>query len=206
MNPLDCQMRRATIEDLDRLRSLWTQAALPVETLVKSLTEFQVAQAPDGTLLACIGLHLEGQHGKIHSACYRGPEIRVALEQPLWDRVQSVARNHGLWRLWIQDQSPVWRAHGFQEVEESVLQKLPPHFGPSHGSWLSLKLRDEIPPTISVEREFEMFRQLQQDWTLKAARQAIVLKVLAFLIAVTLLGFAGWMLWHIMRRLPILTN
>ena len=206
MNPIDCQIRRATIEDLHRLRSLWTQAALPVETLVKSLTEFQVAQAADGTMLACIGLQLDAQQGKIHHACYRSPEMRLALDQPLWERLQSVARNHGLWRLWTQDRSPVWRDRGFQDSDKSVLKKLPSRFGDPDDHWLVLKLRDETTTTISFEQEFELFKQAQQDWTHKALRQARVLKVLALLIAVILLAAAGWMLWHFMQRLPNLTK
>lgn len=202
MIPPTYQMRRATIEDLDRLRSLWAQTGLPNSALDKSLTEFQVAEAADGTLLACIALQLEAQQGKIHTPCYRSPEWRLALEQPLWERVQSVARNHGLWRIWTQDPSPFWRATGFQVAESKALEKLPPRFGRQEDGWAVLQLRDETVPAISFEREFELFKQSQEDWTRRALRQARTLRVVAILIAVLLFALTGWMLWHLMQNLP----
>lgn len=201
MTPPSYQMRRATIEDLDRLRSLWSQAAGTNSALDRSLTEFQVAEALDGTLLACIGLQLEAQQGRIHTPCFRTPECRAELEKALWERVQSVARNHGLWRLWTQDPSPFWRAHGFQEADPNALEKLPPRFGRQDGGWSTLQLRDEVSPEMSFEHEFEMFKQSQQEWTQRTLRQARVLRVLAIMVAVALFAAAGWLLWQIMRGL-----
>lgn len=206
MNPPHYQMRRATIEDLVRLRSLWAQAALPVEILDKHLTEFQVAEAADGVLLACVALQLDGQQGKIHSPAYRSPEARRALEQPLWERVQSVAKNHGLWRLWTQDPNPFWRAHGFEDADANAREKLPPRFGPPDNAWLVVKLRDEVAPAISFEHEFELFKQSQQDWTNRALRQARVLRILAILLGALLFAVAGWMLLHLMQALPTVTK
>ena len=62
-------MRRATIEDLAGLRALWSQARLPVPALEKTLTEFQVAARANGALIACAGLQLDGQQGRIHTLC-----------------------------------------------------------------------------------------------------------------------------------------
>lgn len=206
MSPVNCQMRRATVDDLAKLRMLWKQAELPVAALERCLTEFQVAEGVDGTLLACLGLRLEAQHGKIHSAAYRSLETRLELEQRLWERMRSVARNHGLWKLWTQDGSPFWRAQGFQEADENVLKKLPPRFGEPAGAWLFLPLRDEIAPAISVEQEFELFKQAQRDGSDRAFRQARVLRFFAIVIGTMVLLCALGMAWYFLRHLPKLTQ
>jgi N-acetylglutamate synthase-like GNAT family acetyltransferase len=195
-------MRRATIEDLDRLRSLWAQAPVLSVTLDKSLTEFQVVEAADGTLLACIGLQLDAQQGRIHTPCYRTPESRGELERALWERVQSVARNHGLWRLWTRDSSPFWRAQGFENAHGKALEKLPARFGRQDSGWSVLQLREEVSPEMSFEHEFEIFKQSQQEWTQRTRRQARLLRVMAFLVAIVFFAVAGRLLWHLMQGLP----
>jgi len=107
-----------------------------------------------------------------------------------------------LWRLWTQDPSPFWRAHGFQEADANALEKLPPRFGRQDNGWFTLQLRDEVSPEMSLEHEFEMFKQSRQEWTQRKLRQARVLKVLAIMVAVALFGVAGWLLLQLMRGLP----
>lgn len=206
MSPIDCQLRRATLDDLARLRQLWEQAKLPAATLEKSLTEFQIAEAADGTLLACIGLQLEAQQGRIHTEVWTNSEMQAEMRSRLWERVLTVAKNHGLWRLWIQDQSPFWRAQGFVEADANALMKWPARFGERTEHCLVLQLREEIAPAISFEHEFELFKQSHQDQTNRTLRQARVLRVFAAVVAALLLVFAFWMMWFLLRRLPVLSK
>jgi N-acetylglutamate synthase-like GNAT family acetyltransferase len=202
MNPSPYQMRRATLEDLPGLRELWQQGERPVADLEKRLTEFQVATAIDGTLLGCIGLQIASQQGQIHSEIYKSLEMKAELHSLLWDRVQALARNHGLHRLWVQEQTASWRSRGFQEADADALQKLPQSFGGSPQSWFTLRLREEAATAVSLEREFELFKQSQKEMSERALRQARTLRLLAGIVAIAGLSLALWAVWKVLRRLP----
>jgi N-acetylglutamate synthase-like GNAT family acetyltransferase len=202
MDVSNFQTRRATLDDLVELRKLWHQAGFPGGDLEKRLTEFQIAETADGTLLGCIGLQLESQQGKIHSETYCTPKAEDALRPRLWDRIQAVARNHGLCRLWTQSGIPFWRSQGFQQADASLLPKLPAGFGDPKQNWCTLKLREESAAGLSLEREFELFKQSQQDLSDRVLRQARILRVLAGVIAVLVLLLAIWGMWYVMHRLP----
>lgn len=111
MDPSALSARRATLEDLPLLQALWQEAGLPGEELEKFLAEFQVVADEDGSLLAAIGLLVEGSHGLLHTesiavaATDRADELRAAL----WRRLQIVARNQGLHRIWTQEDGEFWR-------------------------------------------------------------------------------------------------
>ena len=193
-------MRRATLEDLAGLRPLWVQAPRGAAELEKQLTEFQVAVASDGTLLACIGLRIAGPHAKVHHETYRSLEMKTELRDAVWERVQSVARNHGLCRIWIEEADAVWRERGFVEAEPALLRKLPASFGDRGRSWKTLPLREEISPAVSLEREFELFKQSQREKSDRALRRARALKVVAGFIAAGTLALALGALGYVLRR------
>jgi N-acetylglutamate synthase-like GNAT family acetyltransferase len=202
MSPSQYLMRRATLEDLSSLRELWRLAGFPVADLERRLTEFQVVIAPDGVLLGCVGLQIENQQGKIHSETYKSLEMQTELRSLLWERLQALARNHGLHRLWVAEDSAAWRPRGFQEAGAEVLQKLPQRFGGAPQSWFTLKLREEAAAAISIEREFELFKQSQKEVSERSLRQARALKLLAGMIALAGLVLSLWLVWRVLRRLP----
>jgi N-acetylglutamate synthase-like GNAT family acetyltransferase len=202
MNSANSQTRRATLDDLVELRKLWQQTRLSITHLERHLTEFQIVETADGTLLGCVGLKLEGPHGKIHSEAYRNSDLVAELRPRLWERIQSVSRNHGLARLWIQDENPFWRSQGFLRADSSALEKLPTSFGGTEELWLSLKLRDEAAPTLTLEHEFELFKESQRELSARVLRQARTLRVLASIIALLALAMVVWGVWHIIQRLP----
>src|SRR5262245_23646061 len=105
--------RRATIEDLQKLTPLWTREGLPAEELGKRFQEFQVIDGSDGALAGAIGLHITGQEGRLHSEAFLHPEEAEPLRARLWERVQMIAKNHGLVRLWTQLNAPFWSQNGF---------------------------------------------------------------------------------------------
>ena len=184
MTPLNLQARRATLDDLPELRLLWASCGLAAETLEPRLTEFQVVDAGDGILRGCAGLHIAAQQGRLHSECMTAtaPEIRELL----WERMQAVAKNHGLLRLWVDSADPLWVSRGFLPENDGDHKGIPPSFG-GGASWLHLKLRDDAASAISLEREFELFKQSQQDLSAKALQQARALKVVAWIVAIAAL-------------------
>ncbi len=189
MNPSSFQARRATVEDLLKLRSLWQKKNLPVADLEKRFTEFQLAESEDRILLGAIGLHIDQQQARLHSEAYTSEEVEEVCRLQLWQRVQSVVRNHGLFRVWTQAEEAFWPQNGFSQAEGQVLEKLPASFGDRSGRWFTLQLREESGPAISLDGEFELFTQAQREGTAKAMQQARVLKTLAYvLVLIFLLG------------------
>jgi len=61
------RVRRATLDDIGQLATLWHSMKLPAEDLGRRITEFQVAEGPDGKVLGAIGMQITQRHGRIHS-------------------------------------------------------------------------------------------------------------------------------------------
>src|SRR5690242_10104062 len=108
------QARRATIEDVAKLVPLWKQEGLPWQDLEKRFKEFQVIEGDGGEVLGAIGLQISGLEGRLHSEAFAHAEQADALREKLLARVQIVASNFGLVRLWAQFATPFWNASGFQ--------------------------------------------------------------------------------------------
>ena len=67
MSTAPFQCRRATIDDLPALKSLWQSMNLPVPDLERRLTEFQVAVDSGNTLIGAVGFQMAGKQGLVHS-------------------------------------------------------------------------------------------------------------------------------------------
>lgn len=186
MNPGNHRVRRATLDDLVPLRVLWQALNLPVADLEKRLTEFQVVEAPEGKVAGALGLQmLEGQ-GLIHGEVFADFAIADQLRSLLWERIQSVASNHGLFRLWTCERAPFWSHCGLLPATAEVMAKLPAPWHGREAHWLTLKLREETSATLSVEREFALFMDAEKERTQAALAQARLLKTIATVLAVLL--------------------
>jgi N-acetylglutamate synthase-like GNAT family acetyltransferase len=186
MNPNQRVVRRANVDDLDGLRNLWVRTHLQVLDLEKRLTEFQVVASTEGDLIGAVGLHIDLRQGRIHSEAFLRAEDAVEARPWLWERLQTLARNHGLIRLWTREKAAFWGEVGFTEPSVEALAALPPAYRDGQGRWLTLGLRDESAAIISVEKEFELFQQAQRATTedlLARARQmkVVVIGVVLFL-------------------------
>lgn len=175
-------LHRATVDDLVGLKQLWERAHLQVLDLEKRLTEFQLIATETGDLLGAVGLHIEGKHGKIHSEAFAQTDDQDALRQLIWERVQSVSRNHGLVRLWTEEGAPFWSQRGFIAADADMLKKIPPGFGGAVRHWLTLQLKEETVPTLSLDQEFELFQQSQRQSTEQVMAQARKLRSAAYVI------------------------
>lgn len=183
------QARRATLEDLPSLRSLWHSARLPVDDLEKRFTEFQVVPAEDGNILAAVGLQLLKQNGYIHSEVFSDPALGVQLRPLLWNRIMTVAKNNGLHRLWTLPTASFYREKGFLDVDAALRQKVPAEFGNPGADWISLKLKDDA--VISAEREFEIFAMAQREESARMMSQAQSFRLIAYiLLFLSLVGVA----------------
>jgi len=194
MNSPGYQARRAVLEDLPALRQLWTVEQLPALDLEKRFTEFQVAEGPDGQIVAALALQVQGTHGKVHSESFIDFGLTDTLRPLLWERVLSVARNRGLARLWTLESTLFWRGEGFQPPAPDLVTKVPANFGDPGAEWITLKLKDELLSSLTPEQEFALFKESVQQDTEKMMQQARMMKWVAtvaaviFFIVVTIAG------------------
>jgi hypothetical protein len=219
MTEPNCRVRRATIDDLIELRRLWEQAQLPVLDLEKRVTEFQVAEVdfdnvtdlpiaedpdqppdPSGRILGAIGLQIQGQHGRLHSEAYALGQADV-IRPLLWERTQTIARNHGLIRIWINGSSDhFWIDKGFKTADADALKGLPEKLAFAGDlSWLTLGLRTAT--SVSLEQELAILRQAQQAESAKRGRQAQMLRALAAVVVLVVLLLMAFAAWYILRGL-----
>ena len=182
MSSPDYSLRRATVDDLDGLKQLWERARLQVLDLERRLTEFQLIVTESGDLIGAIGLRIDGKQGSLHSEAFAQPEQEEGFRALLWERIQIVARNHGLVRMWTQERSPFWQQAGFADPPPEILKKLPVSFGDAQARWLMLQLRDENLAALSVEHEFDLFQTAQKEETDKLMRLGQSLKTIVFVV------------------------
>jgi N-acetylglutamate synthase-like GNAT family acetyltransferase len=178
------QVRRASIEDLPTLVALWTEENLPGSELEERFKEFQVVATPDGQVLAAIGLVISGVDGLLHSEVFAHPEQADSLRELLWQRAQILGQNHGIVRFWTSLATPFWHLNGFRSPDSAMLSRLPSTFSLHNGPWLFLQVKEEVPASFSVEREFALFREAQKEETERLFRQARILKVIAAVLGI----------------------
>jgi N-acetylglutamate synthase-like GNAT family acetyltransferase len=198
----NCTARRANLEDLPALKGLWDVARLPVLELEKHLTEFQVVTRPDGVILGAIGLKMAGAHGLIHSEAFYQPEHEDEYRPMLWGRLQVLARNHGLARLWTREGAPFWHQSGFAPAGPEELKSFPPALGDPHATWMTAQLREESLLSPNLEREFEIFQMSQREGSERILRQARLFKWLAALIAIGFFVAALLLFIFVLRKAP----
>ena len=199
MNPASFKCRRATIEDLPPLKSLWQSMNLPVAELERRLTEFQVVQDGGGTLIGAIGFQMTGKHGLIHSEGFTDFGAADTARPLLWERVQMLAGNHGTVRAWTKEATQFWK-HTLSKPDEDAIAKIPPAWAALPGDWLTLKLREDVEEVLSLDKEFEKFASSSKMETEAALGQAKTFKTAAMtaaiLLAVVVLVATVMMLLH----------
>lgn len=181
------RVRRATIDDLPKLIPLWNQENLPVHELEKRFKEFQVAEAEGGELIGALGVKIAGPECLVHGEAFAHPEQADALRTKLWDRSLVLIKNHGLARVWTQLSSPFWNTNGFQVASAELLTKVPVEFAGNPAPWRYLQLREMAAPAVSIDKEFALFKEAEQESTQRIFRQAKVLKMVAGVVAAIVL-------------------
>jgi N-acetylglutamate synthase-like GNAT family acetyltransferase len=181
MSPPNLRIRRATTDDFQSLRGLWNSMRFPAEELEKRLTEFQVVETPDGQIAGAIGLQIAGQHALLHSEGYTDFSVADAARQLFWERIQTIAAHHGVFRLWTQENSPFWARWGFQPANAEILERLPGEWKCSEGKWLTIQLKNEE-AIAALDKELEAFRELEKKLAAETVDQArSVIKTITFI-------------------------
>ena len=207
MNEPEYSLRRATVDDLPGLKLLWERARLQVLDLEKRLTDFQMVVSDAGDLIGAIGLHIEGKQGQVHSEAFAQPEQDAKFREQVWERIQVLARNHGLVRLWTREGAPFWQQQaGFAEASAELAGKLPASFGDAAGRWLMLQLREENLSVLSIEREFELFQVSQKQETEKLMQLGRTLKLITLVVLGVVLFVGGFFVVKLMIKNPSLLS
>lgn len=195
------RIRRATTDDLEPLKAVWASAALPAEALEKQFTEFQVAESDDGRIVGAAALQVAGADGIIHSETFADFALSDTLRPLLWQRLEKVARNHGLFRLWTVETAPFWK----KEAGFSPATAPPPEaFGASpspNAAWLTLRLKDEGADPNLLEAQFSLFREAERARRDTLLQRAAAVKLAGTLLAVLLFIFSlAVLVWFFRHR------
>ena len=190
MNSENYRVRRVTTDDLDQLVLLWNDSILPSAQLEKRFTEFQVVEGPGENIVGAIGMQIAGSEGKIHSEAYTDFGLTDQLRPMLWERLCSVAANHGLFRLWTDETAPFWKKNcGFIEPSVEARAKVPAVFGDVTPTWLTLQLKEDLAEPMALEAQFTLFKAEEQQRTQKMFEQARLFKGIAWGMAFLLFVF-----------------
>jgi hypothetical protein len=183
------RVRRATVEDLAMLRPLWESMRLPVAELEPRLTEFQLVQHEDGKIVGGIGFQVSGNQGRLHNEGFTDFGMADAGRELLWKRIQTLATNHGIFRLWMQESAPFWIRLGFKPPLPEDLKKLPADWNTEGATWLTLQLKNEA-AIHAVEKELAMFMSAQKQHSQRTLDQMRTLKKLVTILAILFALFA----------------
>jgi N-acetylglutamate synthase-like GNAT family acetyltransferase len=207
MSSPDLCIRRATLDDLDAIKALWISMRLPAGELEKRLMEFQIAETGDGRLIGAIGVQIAHQHTLLHSEGYTDFGAADAARRLFWEKIQTLAANHGVFRLWTQERSPFWKSFGFQPPNAEILARLPREWKNAFdGGWLTLQLKDEAVIAAALEKEFAQFMAAEKRDTDRVAGQArtlnTILIITGFAVGILCFGAAIYLFIHHNPFLP----
>ena len=197
----EIRARRATVDDLPGLHALWQHAGLPWDQLERFVTEFILVPNDDGLPLASIGLQAEGDQGLVHSEAILPGQDEEALRAALWQRLQIIARNQGIVRLWTLEDAVFWTTR-FESAPDSVVRSLGATFADPTASWWICVLRDpERAQRLLDERMalWEAHRQSdahQFSDTIARIRQAAFIIIAGLVIAMMI----GMVVYLVARR------
>jgi len=197
-------VRRATLDDLEALKALWESMRLDPDELEHRLTEFQVVENADHEVLGAIGIQFSKPHALLHSEGYTDFSIADAARQLFWERLQTLAANHAVFRLWTQERSPFWKSFGFQPPHAETLARLPEAWrNEFNGAWLTYQLKDEEAISAALENHEHQYadqRKAEIEVTERVQNRVrtlgTLLTVLFFGIGIFLLGLAAYLFFH----------
>jgi N-acetylglutamate synthase-like GNAT family acetyltransferase len=191
------QIRRATVDDLSALKSLWLAARLPADELENRLTEFQIVAAA-GEFAGAVGVQITRQHLRFYAEDFADFSVADAARELFWERIQSLAAHHGVFRVWTQETSPFWKHWGFQPANAEILERLPDEWKNLEGRWLTLELKNEDAIKTALGGQFAGFMDAEKKQTAAVAARAqkirTIFTVLFFAIGILCFAIAFYLL------------
>ncbi|HSY74454.1 MAG TPA: hypothetical protein VK810_03205 [Dongiaceae bacterium] len=204
MNSAPLRIRRATVDDFDALKIIWASMHLSADELEKRLTEFQVVENSEGQVVGAIGIQISKQHALLHSEGYSDFSVADSARNLFWERIQILASNHGIFRLWTRENSPLWKNFGFQPPAAETLARLPEEWkNESDGGWLTFQLKNEDAINAALEKEFTTFIASEKKEIARITGQAQTIKTIVTIVAfgIAIICFAA-LIWLFTHRNP----
>lgn len=205
VEPFVPSARRATLDDLPALQALWIEAGLPWEELEKFLAEFQVVADEDGSLVAAIGLLVEEANGLLHTeaVALRALERADELRSLLWRRIQIVARNQGIYRLWTQEDAPFWLSVFTPASAEAVRQAGATFLGSEPGTgWLLNELLDPAKAKQLVNEQMAIWSATRAQEREQLQRKTRVIMGFALVLVALVIGTCAVLIFRVMNAQP----
>ena len=204
MEPVPLECRRATLEDLDSLRDLWSASGLPADELAKFLNEFQVVTDPSGRIIYSIGLLTEDGQALLHSEAVGcpPPEEPDTCRALAWKRLGILSRNQGIRRIWTREDAVYWGTCGFDPLPVQELPAELPSFVPREVGWSVHRHHEPAQTELLVKRELALWQtrreQETEEFQRKVRKFRAVALVLFGLSMILLLAF----LFTVLRLRP----
>jgi hypothetical protein len=207
MNQSVLRVRRATVDDLDTLKWLWSAMRLSPEELEPRLTEFQVIENPEGDVLGAIGIQFSGQHALLHSEGYSDFGVADTARHLFWERIQTLASSHGVFRIWTQERSPFWKSFGFVPPTAEILPRLPEEWkNEFDGGWLTFQLKNEDVINAALEKNLAPFRadgkKVNEKISEKARTLNLIFIIVGFAVFFACIAFVIYRLMHHPLEIP----
>jgi hypothetical protein len=201
MTPLSLRIRRATVDDRAVLKTIWASMRLPADELERRLTEFQVVENAGGGVVGSLGFQVLRQHALLHNESYSDFAVADAARELFWERLQKLAANHGVFRVWTQERSPFWKSFGFQPPGTEVLARLPEEWkNEFEGGWLTLQLKNEEVIRAALEKQFAPFMTEEKLETKRISEKAktinTIITIVGFAIGILGIGTAIYLFLH----------
>ena len=98
------------------------------------------------------------------------------------ERIQSLASNHGVFRLWTRE-ALFWARQGFELAAPELSKRLPEPWARMGGDWLTLQLKDEQ-ALVSMEKELALFMETERQRSQRTLESAKLVKTIATIIAI----------------------
>ena len=207
MSSANFLVRRAVIDDLPGLKTMWQGMSFPTEELEKRLTEFQVGVDGEGKLLGAVAFEIAGQQGRIHHEAFEDFGVADALRPLFWERIRILAQNNTVFRVWTQESAPFWKQAGLQPATKELLQKFPAKWSNAAGGWLALQLKEEAAiQALTGDGEFAALIQAERAATQRTLEKAKLIKKVAMVLAIVLAVMVGVLILYAFSRNPGLMN
>lgn len=198
MNP-HLSIRRATVEDLPALRGIWLSMQQPADRLENRLTEFQVVER-GGEVIGTIGFQIIRTAALLHSEGYSDFSMADAARELFWERIQVLCANHGVFRLWTQENSPFWLRWGFQPSDTETLERLPDEWKIFEGKWFTLELKNEDAVNQALKNQFATFmaaeKKSAEETTARAKQLTTIVTIVCFAFFFLCLAVCLYLLTH----------
>lgn len=199
MDPTPISARRAAVEDLAALQALWLEAGMPWEQLGSFLNEFQVTTDDDGLITGAIGLLIEGDQALLHSEVVRAGTDADLSRSALWRRIQIVARNQGVQRIWTQEDADYWKTSGFTPVPPPLADRAQVSFVKSADSWLACDLMDPERAKTMIQEQLALLEAERMQEAAAFQQRVRTFRAFAILLAFGVLAGCIALLYRIVQ-------